>query len=131
MTKTESFESHPVYKKVAAICLALPDTSMDLKWGSPYFCVNKKIFVGFGADTGEETKKNEARIGLKLELEHADLVLMNPARFQRAKYVGHKGWVSMLLQTKENWKEVESLILESYRLIAPKRSIAKLQFHLK
>ena len=46
-------------------------------------------------------------------------------RFTRAPFVGHKGWVSMDATGVSDWEKVRALIFESYRLIAPKRSLAK------
>jgi predicted DNA-binding protein (MmcQ/YjbR family) len=46
--------------------------------------------------------------------------------FWAAPYVGRHGWVSMDVATVDEWDEVKAMILESYRLIAPKRSLAKL-----
>jgi len=41
-------------------------------------------------------------------------------RVSRAPYVGHKGWVSMGARCGDDWVEAPALVLESYRLIAPK-----------
>ena len=56
---------------------------------------------------------------------HADRVIDDP-RFWRAPCVGHKGWVSMDARQIQDWEEVRALVLESYGLIAPKRSLARL-----
>ena len=64
-------------------------------------------------------------IGFKLEMDHADAIIQDP-RFWRAPYVGHKGWVSMDANAVADWNEVRPLVLESYRLIAPRRMVAKL-----
>jgi topoisomerase IA-like protein len=58
-------------------------------------------------------------------MDHADAVIQDP-RFWRAPYVGHKGWVSMDANAVDDWDEVRPLVLESYRLIAPRRTVAKL-----
>jgi predicted DNA-binding protein (MmcQ/YjbR family) len=99
------------------ICLALPETKETLTWGQPHFRVNDKIFAGGGEEDGKTV------IGFKLEMEHADAVVQD-ARFWRAPYVGHKGWVSMDANQVEDWAEVQPLVLERYRLIAPKRTLA-------
>lgn len=104
---------------VRRICLSLPDTKETWTWGKPHFRVGDKIFCGCG-DEGDEPV-----IGFKLEKEHADTVIQDP-RFRRAPYVGHKGWVSMDVGRVRDWDTVRPLILESYRLIAPKKSLAKL-----
>jgi predicted DNA-binding protein (MmcQ/YjbR family) len=102
-----------------AICLALPDTKETLTWGQPHFRVGEKIFAGCGEEKGRVV------IGFKLDMDHADAVIQDP-RFWRAPYVGHKGWVSMDAGGVDDWDEVRPLVMESYRLIAPRRTVAKL-----
>ena len=107
--------------RISDICLSLPDTELTMTWGEPHFRVKNKIFAGYGKEKGRET------IGFKLEMEHADILVNNDPRFTRAPYVGHKGWVSMDAKAIRDWDEVRSLVLESYRLIAPKKTLAKLE----
>ncbi|HEY1334846.1 MAG TPA: MmcQ/YjbR family DNA-binding protein [Myxococcaceae bacterium] len=95
------------------ICLALPEATETMTWGQPHFRVRGKIFAGIGDHAGIEN------IGFKLEREHADAVIQDP-RFYRAPYVGAHGWVSMRVEGVRDWGEVRALVLESYRLIAPK-----------
>ena len=102
--------------QMRAICLALPDTKETITWGKPHFRVGEKIFAGFGDEGGK------AVIGFKLTMPHAHSIIENP-RFSPAPYVGHRGWVSMDTTGVKNWDEVRALILESYRLIAPKRTV--------
>ena len=108
-------------KKISDICLSLPDTKLTMTWGQPHFRVADKIFCGYGAEKGKMT------IGFKLEMEHAAILVENDPRFERAPYVGHKGWVSMDAKSIRDWNEVRALVLESYRLIAPKKTLAKLE----
>ncbi len=107
-------------QKMREICLALPDTKETLTWGSPHFRVGEKIFAGYSEEDGRLS------IGFKLEKPHAEARIANDSRFTRAKYVGQHGWVTMDLADAEGWGEVEELILESFHLIAPKRTLAKL-----
>jgi predicted DNA-binding protein (MmcQ/YjbR family) len=109
----------PILAKMREICLSLPDTKETITWGQPHFRVGDKIFSGYGAEKGKKV------IGFKLEMDHADAMMDDP-RFWRAPYVGHKGWVSMDATQVRQWEEVKLLIHESYRLIAPKKSLAKL-----
>jgi predicted DNA-binding protein (MmcQ/YjbR family) len=108
-----------VLDQMRAICLALPDTKETLTWGQPHFRVGEKIFAGCGEEKGR------AVIGFKLDMDHADAIIQDP-RFWRAPYVGHKGWVSMDASGVDDWNAVRPLVLESYRLIAPKRTVAKM-----
>jgi len=102
------------------ICLSLPETAETMTWGQPHFRVRGKIFAGLGDHAGIEN------IGFKLEREHADAVIQDP-RFYRAPYVGAHGWVSMRVAGVRDWAEVRALVLESYRLIAPKTLWAQVQ----
>jgi predicted DNA-binding protein (MmcQ/YjbR family) len=108
------------FQKVSALCLALPDTKLTMTWGSPHFRVGEKIFCGFGAEDGKQV------MGVKLEMSHARSVVKDP-RFWPAAYVGKHGWVSMDVTRRKSWDEVAALIRESYELIAPKASRAKLR----
>jgi predicted DNA-binding protein (MmcQ/YjbR family) len=107
-----------VLTRLRRICLALPDTKETLTWGQPHFRVGEKIFCGCGDEKGRTV------IGFKLERDHADAIIQDE-RFWRAPYVGHKGWVSMDAAGIRDWDEVRALVLESYRLIAPKKTWAR------
>ena len=105
--------------KIRKICLSLPDTKETMTWGKPHFRVGEKIFAGYGEENGKRV------VGFKLEMAHASIAVQVPG-FSRAPYVGHKGWVSLETDSVKDWDEVREMILESYRLIAPKKSLAKL-----
>ena len=104
-------------RKMRRICLALPDTKETPTWGQPHFRVGEKIFSGLGEEKGVLT------VGVKLEMDHADDMIRRPG-FLRAPYVGHKDWVSIDVGKTKDWGEIEALVHESYRLIAPKRTYA-------
>jgi predicted DNA-binding protein (MmcQ/YjbR family) len=109
-----------VLSNLRRICLSLPDTEETLTWGQPHFRVTNKIFCGCGDEKGRTV------IGFKLDRDHAHAIIEDP-RFSPAPYVGHKGWVSMDAAGIRDWREVKALVLESYGLIAPKRTLAKLE----
>ena len=111
---------HAALAKVRALCLALPDTKLTMTWGSPHFRVVEKIFCGFGAEDGKQV------MGVKLVMSHARSIVKD-SRFWPAPYVGKHGWVSMDVTQRKSWDEVAALIRESYDLIAPKASRAKLR----
>jgi len=101
-------------EQVRRLCLVLPETAETLTWGQPHFRVRGKIFAGFGDHGGKAT------LGFKLEREHADAVVQDP-RFARAPYVGAHGWISMDAAGIRDWNEVRAFLVESYRLIAPRK----------
>lgn len=108
------------FRKISALCLALPSTKLTMTWGSPHFRVADKIFCGFGAEDGKPV------LGVKLRLEHAKRRVQE-TRFWPAPYVGKHGWVSMDVSQRHSWDEVADLIRESYELVAPKALLAKLR----
>jgi predicted DNA-binding protein (MmcQ/YjbR family) len=107
-------------EEMREICLSLPDTKETPTWGQPHFRVGEKIFAGLGDEKGV------LAVGFKLERDHADAMVRRPG-FSRAPYVGHKGWVSVDVGVVTDWDELRHLIHESYRLIAPKKTLAKWQ----
>jgi predicted DNA-binding protein (MmcQ/YjbR family) len=119
-TAPASHGEDATFQKVRALCLALPDTKLTMTWGSPHFRVGEKIFCGFGKH------REKWVLGVKLAQSHARSVIKE-ARFWPAPYVGKHGWVSMDVTQRKSWDEVAALVRESYELIAPKASRAKLR----
>lgn len=55
-------------------------------------------------------------------LRQAELIAAGPKRYFIPQYVGHTGWVGLRLDQPEvDWEEVGALLMEAYRLQAPKR----------
>ncbi len=54
------------------------------------------------------------------------LVEAAPERFFRPPYVGHKGWIGVVLDAATDWAEVAALVRRSWRMTAPKRLAATL-----
>jgi predicted DNA-binding protein (MmcQ/YjbR family) len=64
-------------------------------------------------------------VNVKLEEPHADILLDDP-RVVASQYLGGKRWVSLEAATIDDWDEITDMVIESYRLSAPKLSLAKL-----
>ena len=54
------------------------------------------------------------------------LVAANSDRFYRPKYLGPSGWVGVRLVEPIDWSEIRWLLVEGYRLVAPKRALTAL-----
>ena len=106
-------------KRIRKICLALPDATESEKWGKPHFCVADKIFAGCGDEKGTFV------MGCKLEMDRAARMIKLPGIW-KAPYVGHKGWVSIDPAVFDDWSAIEEMIGESYRLIAPRKTLEQL-----
>jgi len=112
-----------VLKRLRMICLALPEAYETTSFGHPTFRAGrtgKKTFAVFENYRGEDT------ICVKATLEDQALLVLDP-RFFVAPYVGKHGWTSMRTAGGIDWTEVEDLVRESYRLVALKSMLAKLE----
>ncbi len=107
-----------VLHKLQTICLALPKTKETLTWGIPHFRVGEKIFCGCAEDQGRP------RIGLKMEAYQSEVMMKLPG-IEKAPYSRKgDGWVTIDPGVFDDWDEIERLLVGSYRLIAPKRTVA-------
>ncbi len=106
--------------RLRRIALALPETTEQVAWEEhPTFRVRDKIFVitTFAGDG----------ITVKATKEDQEALVASHPRISVAGYVGRYGWVYVDLKGKGlDWAMVEDLILDSYRLIAPKRLVKAL-----
>jgi hypothetical protein len=55
------------------------------------------------------------------------MVRANPDRFFVPPYVGPSGWIGVNLDGDIDWKELDMLLRDSYRLTAPKRLAARVE----
>ena len=111
--------------RVRRICLALPEVTERLSHGAPTFFVrDKKTFVMFHDD-----HHGDGRLAIwcaaPLGAQEA-LVGAEPERFFRPAYVGHRGWLGLRLDRDLDWDEVEAVVEDAYRTVAPKTLVARL-----
>ena len=95
-----------VLKKVRLLCLALPEAVEVEAWGHPTFRAGKKMFAAFGGEG------NDLTIGLKVGFERQEELLQDE-RFFPTPYAAHQGWVSLRLDGKIDWDEVDGLVREA------------------
>lgn len=98
--------------------MALPEAEEKPFGGhtAPTYRVRDKMF----ATTSEGSDRPE--VWMKLAPGgQTILVESQPDRFFVPPYVGKSGWVGIWLDGDVDWDQVESLVRESYSLIAPKR----------
>lgn len=111
-------------ERLRAICLALPETTERLSHGEPtWFVRDKKVFVMY-AD-----QHHDDRVGFWCAApagEQEAQLAAAPDRFFRPPYVGGRGWLGVWLDVALDWSEVDEIVQEAYRQIAPKRLIAEL-----
>ncbi len=114
-----------VLARLRRICLDLPESSEKQAWETPTFRVRDKMFAMYVEDhhgDGRVAMWCKAPLGMQEMLVDAD-----PERFFVPPYVGTKGWLGVRLDVAVDWDEVADIVLDAYRLTAPKRLCAALE----
>jgi predicted DNA-binding protein (MmcQ/YjbR family) len=109
------------HDRLLAIVKGLPGAYEDWPWGSIHCKVDGKIFVGWSRDD-----EGAMVLGLRTDLEQQAALVQSDPRFSIAKYTGKYGGIDMKLGPKPDWAEVEHFIVQSYRIVAPKRRVKEL-----
>ena len=102
--------------RLREICLPLPECKETVTWGNPTFVAGKKQFavldryhgkwcIAFVADPNKQQN------------------LLQRAGFFPAPYGAKYGWVCRDAEGRIGWKEMQQLLLESYRKVALKRML--------
>ena len=110
--------------RLRRIISAWPETTERLSHGAPTWWGGKKTFASFAND-----HHGDGRVALWCKStfeQQAELVEADPEIFFVPPYVGPSGWVGVRLDRDVDWDQVASMLEEGYRLVAPKRALAKL-----
>lgn len=110
--------------RLQKLCLALPEATEKIAWGAPTFRVRGKMFAMF-VDNHHGDGRVAVWVKAALGVQQL-LVDARPKRFFVPPYVGHKGWVRVCPDGDVDWKEVAGIVVDAYRMTAPKRLAAVL-----
>jgi predicted DNA-binding protein (MmcQ/YjbR family) len=113
---------HALEKLVTTYAFSLPETTEDHPWGETVAKVRGKVFVFMGKPQDEPKK-----FGFSVKLPHSAIAVLEAPNAEPTGYgLGRHGWVSITFSdgdaVDEGW--VKSLILESWRAVAPKKLVA-------
>lgn len=117
-------DDDPMLTQVRRLALALPDATEVIAHGRPTFRCGKMFGNYGGGEKGNKTRHDQSILVIADPSER-EALLADP-RFYLPAYFGPSGWVGLVLDEDTDWTEVGELLDASYRQIAPKRSIAKL-----
>jgi predicted DNA-binding protein (MmcQ/YjbR family) len=98
--------------KLRALCRRLPGTTETVSWGHPTFKAGGKTFSVL------EPYRGHLTLCFKLSPPDAEAARADP-RFFTTPYIGSKGWVSLIVDGKPDWKLIGELLLSSYWMVAP------------
>src|SRR5262245_56310017 len=116
--KKSSVQSKAIIAKLGKICLAMPNATEQIAWGEPTWRVRGKIFAQF-----DDHHHGSEHVSVWLPAPdgaQAALIDAEPERFFRPPYVGHKGWIAVILDTDPDWDMVAALVEQAHRTIAAK-----------
>jgi len=109
----------PRLAPLTAVALALPEAKRERGDRHATFRVRGRAFAYVLVD-----HHGDGIVGLVVKAPPAvaeSLIDEEPDRFYRPAYVGHRGWVGLRLDAGEvDDDQVTGLVVESYRLCAPK-----------
>lgn len=112
--------------RLRKLCLSLPEAHEVEAWGEPTFRVKNKIFAMYAAPNNHHGAGREA-VWCKAAPGNQEIMIRHaPKKFFVPPYVGPSGWVGIWLDTVVEWPEVDELLRDSYRLVAPKKLVALL-----
>lgn len=112
-----------VLKRLRAVCLALPETSERLSHGAPSFFVREKRCFLMLLDNHH----GDNRFAIWCAAPAGDqqlLVDADPRRFFVPPYVGHRGWLGVLLNDGVDWDELAGIVEDAYCAVAPSSLVA-------
>ena len=112
--------------RLRAICMALPEAAEKLSHGEPtWFAGKGKVFAMID---GHHHDSPHLSVWLPQPPDvQESLIDGDSARFFRPPYVGGKGWVGVVLDTKPDWSVVAGLVREAYLHVASAKQRALLR----
>jgi hypothetical protein len=113
--------------RLRKLCLALPEAHEVEAWGEPTFRVRNKLFAMYAAPNNHHGAGRPAVWCKAAPGNQSLMVRAAPGRFFVPPYVGPSGWVGVWLDRDPDWSEVDDLLRDSYRLIAPRKLLVTLE----
>lgn len=119
-------DDDPFLEQVRQLCGALPGTAEKVSHGRPAFFTKKVLcYYGGSLKVADEWVQHPHSVVVLPDPGDRQALLEDPRAYVPA-YLGPSGWLGLDLDDDTDWAEIAELLDASYRLTAPKRSIAEL-----
>ena len=110
----------PLVERVRKICMALPEANERVSHGEPtWFAGKGKVFAMLD-NHHHDSPHLSVWLPQPRDVQET-LVAADPKRFFRPPYVGPRGWVGVVLDTKPDWELVTRLVRDAFQHVATKR----------
>ncbi len=113
-------KAQSVLKPLRKMCLALPEVTEGVQFGSPVWRAARKTFAQAYAD------KKQILFLFWVGVDRQAMFTLDK-RYEIPAYMGHNGWIALDVSDGVNWDEVRELALSSYRHFALKRMLNALE----
>jgi hypothetical protein len=123
-------DDDPDLAEVRTVALSFPDASEKISHGRPAFFVSK-MFAMYGGSakprSGGDYIQYPRSIMVKVDDSDRRALERDP-RFFFPAYLGPSGWLGLdfAATTTVDWAEVRELVDASFRIVAPKKAIRRL-----
>lgn len=112
-------------ERLRKICLALPDANERVSHGEPtWFAGRGKVFAMLD-NHHHESEHISVWLPQPGDVQQT-LIETDPERFFRPPYVGVRGWVGVVLDTKPDWDIVTQLVREAFAHVATKALVTRM-----
>jgi hypothetical protein len=106
--------------------MAFPEVTERLSHGVPSWFVRDKACVAYFWHSGHHDDERPQIWCAAPAGAQAELIGDDPGRYFRPPYVGHRGWVGVVMEPGPDWAEFAEVAQDAYRSVAPKKLIARL-----
>jgi predicted DNA-binding protein (MmcQ/YjbR family) len=120
-------DDDPGLAELRGIALDFPEAFEKVSWGRPVFCA-PKMFAMYGGNSKETGEMVGFPHSLLIKVDDTDrAALQQDSRFFFPAYMGPNGWLGLDFTTRKvDWDEVKELVDASFRLVATKTLIKRL-----
>jgi predicted DNA-binding protein (MmcQ/YjbR family) len=112
--------------RVRRICMVFPEANERISHGEPtWFAGKGRVFAMID---GHHHDSPHLSVWLPQSFDAQEaLIGSDPDRYFKPAYVGVKGWVGVVLDTKPDWDVVAGLVRESYLRVASAKQRKQLE----
>jgi len=124
--KQNSIDAEDLLTRAAALVKSFPEVRVERTNEHAAFVVADKKFSWF---LNNHHGDGMICICVKADPEVKEMLIeMDPEKYRRPAYISRFGWLSIRLDTGSiDWAEIGQRLIDSYRIVAPKRLVKALR----